>query len=162
MNDINVEEIMNEIRKDIRLKGKEDPFVDDKKELAFNHDVFSKEVQRANNTCKMDYFRPLSGNVIIVTVKKLVRKIISSAVMPCVNMQNEFNASVVKSMNQLKNYLDNELSMENRRLSRDEEIEYFRNHEKLIEQFENEVIALKLRIQELEQKLEVEDNQSQT
>jgi hypothetical protein len=45
---------------------------------------------------------------------------------------------------------------------RDEEIEYFKNHEKLIEQFENEVIALKLRIQELEQKLEVEDNQSQT
>ena len=162
MNDINVEEIMNEIRKDISSKGKEDPILDEKKENEFDYDAFAEEVHRANVTHHLDYVQTPSGNVIIVTVKKLVRKIISSAVMPCVNMQNEFNASVVKSMNQLKNYLDNELSMENRRLSRDEEIEYFKNHEKLIEQFENEVIALKLRIQELEQKLEVEDNQSQT
>jgi|GEM_PF-4068838 len=161
--DINVQDIMDKIRSNIDEEKYSDEMSDieninysDGHDMnnTFSKQTFDEEIGKANHQYLVEYYRKMHGNKLIILIKKFMRRVLAFTVGPLVDCQNDYNSTVVRILNQMKLYLDNELSMENRRLSRDKEIEYFKNQEKLIQVFESEIIALKIKVDELEKKLE--------
>lgn len=135
--EINIEEIMSEIRKNIRERGY------DKEPLSFEDIVLSEPaVQGDNNFSMTEFLTELnymnrnynnslnvpveSRSSIGVFVKKVIRKCTRFIVFPIVNFQNAFNVSNVRCINQLKAY-----------------ITLLEDYTRRIEQLEKEVAELK-------------------
>lgn len=106
MENINVEEIMQEIREDIRKRGLED------KEIAFkdimllgggtgapyNGDAYKDTLSQAAENCEVRSYRELSGNPVARLIKKMNRRMIAFYIESIVDDQNKFNRSAYKAM----------------------------------------------------------------
>lgn len=139
-NEINIEEIMNEIRQNIKERGY------DKEPLSFEDVVISEPAVQSAGHFSMDEFitelnylnrnwnnalnAPVeSSNAVAVFVKKLIRKCTRFIVFPIVNFQNAYNVSNVRCINQLKEY-----------------VVLLEGYTKRIEQLEKEVEELKKKV----------------
>ena len=115
-NEINIEEIMSEIRENIKERGY------DKEPLSFEEvavskpvlqgeseydaEEFNREIEYLNYNWSNTYQVPISGgNPIGVFIKKVIRKLTRFIVFPIVNFQNAYNASNVRCLKQIKEYM---------------------------------------------------------
>lgn len=117
-NDINIEKIMMEIREAIKSKNYDNlpvRFDDvclriDKKQTDFNINHFNESVNYLNNKYHVVAYRNIMSRngllgKFIIFVKKILRKSIKFYIEPIVDSQNEFNASVAQSINEIRRYV---------------------------------------------------------
>ena len=109
--DINVEEIMEQIRENIKERGYDkiplsfedikisEPVI--KGMVKYNPYLFNKEMTYLNNNWNNDWDIPISGGGIRAIIKKTVRKVSRFILIPIVSFQNEYNASNVRLMKQM-------------------------------------------------------------
>ena len=139
-NEINIEEIMKEIRQNIKERGY------DKEPLSFEDVTISEPVIQGEGQFSMEEFvgelnylnrnwnnslnaTIESSNPVVVFVKKVIRKCTRFIVFPIVNFQNAYNVSNVRCLNQLK-----------------EAIILQEEYSKKIEQLEKEIEELKKKV----------------
>ena len=112
--EINIEDIMKEIRSDIKAKGYtndllsfDEAIIDSSDMNANNFDPekFKEYLDTANHEWQISSYRILMGNKIIVFFKKCLRKLMYFFVDPIVDSQNGFNATEVRLFNQLDCYI---------------------------------------------------------
>ena len=113
MEQINVEEIMQDIRTQIAERGytkNELKFADvaaktgemsDEIDDYFELDHFGLTVERMNSTRKVQCWRLIGGNRLAVFFKKVIRKLIKFYVEPIIDEQNQFNFYTTSAMTQL-------------------------------------------------------------
>ena len=99
-NQINVQDIMKEIKKEIEVKG----YTNDLNK--FDKVKFNEDLYVANHEWEVNPYRPLQGNKAAVFFKKVIRKLVYFFVEPIVMAQDGFNASLVRLMNQMGCYID--------------------------------------------------------
>lgn len=110
MENINIEDIMQQIRAEVKEKGYKESdlsFTDIKmgsasgeENLAFNEQEFKHQLHCLNSITRLDYYRPLSGGV-KVFFKRVVRKLVKPIVLPLCQEQEQYNACNARVMNQL-------------------------------------------------------------
>lgn len=118
VNDINIEKIMTEIRQAIKLKNYDSlPVTFDnvcltigQNQTDFNINNFNECVHRLNSKYYVVAYRNIvsrSGILgkFIIFVKKVLRKSIKFYIEPIVESQNEFNANVTQSINEIRKYI---------------------------------------------------------
>lgn len=122
-NNINIEEIMAQIKREIKEKNLSSDM------LSFEDVPYKKPVQisRSGNASLSDAdetlafmnahyyvqpYKPITGNPIKVFIKKVIRKLTKFYVEPVVFEQNEFNANTVSVLNTLRNTAENQSSCE--------------------------------------------------
>jgi len=152
-NDINVEEIMAEIRANIASRETDyEPISFDNIEIKGVFDMVELEnsVSKANSTWDVSTtYLPYTGNFLVKFFKKIVRRtlIIFSY------KQNQFNANVTNALLQITDFIrDKDFNGENS-LSVKKIEKYFSDHEELEETMNTKIVALEKRIEELEAKL---------
>lgn len=110
---VNIEEIMQGIRREIQEKGLTSDMLDfedvpyRKAEDPVNGcSADSEEVKQAmiylNGHYNIQPYKPLGGNPLFVFVKKVIRKLTKFYVEPIVFDQNAFNANVVRILNAMR------------------------------------------------------------
>ena len=112
---INVESIMKEIKKEIEVKGYtnvllsfDDVIVDvgSMNVNKFDKVKFNEDIYVANHEWEVNPYRPLQGGKVTVFFKKAIRKLVYFFVEPIVMAQDGFNASIVRLMNQMNCYIE--------------------------------------------------------
>lgn len=113
MQDINVEEIMREIREDIERKGYtsdmlsfQEVAVSDKAGYSYDYEELERLAYQVNNNCNVVWRRELSGNSLEIFIKKVIRKTVAFLFRPVWDEQNAFNGSTTRVINQLMGYID--------------------------------------------------------
>lgn len=113
MQEINVEEIMEEIREDIKNKGYtsdmlsfKDVAVPNEEGYTYNYDELCRLVYQMNQCCSVPWARELPGNVIVVFIKKVIRVLVTFLIAPMSDEQNAFNGNATRVINQLMGYID--------------------------------------------------------
>lgn len=112
---INVDEIVNQIRAEIREKGLEPSM------LSFEDVPFDKEVSHTETHFELsslvqsaDYmnarnqiepYKEISGNPISVFIKKVIRKLVKFYIMPIMTEQNALNYHCANAINQVSCYV---------------------------------------------------------
>lgn len=115
-NDINIEEIMQEIRQNIKDKGYDkEPVSFEEIEMpqgavsggeGYQADVLLSELEYLNHNYYNQFHVPINGgNPFAVLIKKVIRKLTRFLVVPLVEFQNQYNASSLRCMNQMKEYI---------------------------------------------------------
>ena len=109
---VNIEEIMQNIRKEIKEKGLSSDMLSfedvpyQKPDAAVNG-AGSEEVKNSlvylNGHYNVQPYKPLGGNPLFVFIKKVLRKLMKFYIEPIVNDQNNFNANVVRVLNAQQN-----------------------------------------------------------
>jgi len=115
MQSINTEEIMSQIRAEIKEKGL------DSSMLSFEEIPFSPEVSHADNTfqpvslrqsaeylsirSQIEPYKPIEGNFLVVFIKKVIRKLVKFYIMPIMTEQNALNLHTANAIQQVNNYL---------------------------------------------------------
>lgn len=111
---IDIENIMDEIRQGIKQRGESADILDFEEipfeSLSVRTDKFSMNEFEANlNNANQRYFvqpyKPLHGNPLFVFVKKVIRKLIKFYIEPVVSDQNLFNVDILRSMNSVHDYI---------------------------------------------------------
>ena len=114
MIEINVEEIMEEIRKDILEKGYTNDmlsFEDIKvQECAidsarFQMQEMARELSVVNSNYELHFYREYEGNFIKNIIKKVIRKIIKPIIFPICEEQIRYNVAVTRVLNQMNLYI---------------------------------------------------------
>lgn len=115
MQEINIEEIMQEIRAEIKEKGYKEsdlsfqdiaiPKEDTVLLTEYNENELKNCLHSANAYTRVDYYRPIEGNGIKAVGKKLVRKLIKPVVYHLCVSQETFNANTAKTLNQMNLYI---------------------------------------------------------
>lgn len=121
--EFNIEEVMDDIRKEIKEKGLTSDmlsFSDVACVSAADESCFSKAGLDSCLTNLSDSYvihesRHLSGNPIVVFIKKVIRKLIRFYVKPIVEAQTEFNAYTVQTANMLSRYVYDDLGKPNKK-----------------------------------------------
>lgn len=113
--EINVEEIMEQIRENIKERGYDKiplSFEDIKISepvmrgtVKYDPNSFNKEMSYLNNNWNNDWNIPVSGGGMRAKFKKVVRKLTRFIVAPIVSFQNEYNASNVRLLMQMSGYI---------------------------------------------------------
>ncbi len=114
---INVDEIVNQIRAEIKEKGLEPSM------LSFEDVPFDKEVSHTETHFELsslvqsaDYmnarnqiepYKEISGNPISVFIKKVIRKLVKFYIMPIMTEQNALNYHCANAINQVSCYVQN-------------------------------------------------------
>lgn len=112
---INVDEIVNQIRAEIKEKGLEPSM------LSFEDIPFDKEVSHTETHFELsslvqsaDYmnarnqiepYKEISGNPISVFIKKVIRKLVKFYIMPIMTEQNALNYHCANAVNQISCYV---------------------------------------------------------
>lgn len=112
---INVDEIVNQIRAEIKEKGLEPSM------LSFEDVPFDKEVSHTETHFELsslvqsaDYmnarnqiepYKEISGNPISVFIKKVIRKLVKFYIMPIMTEQNALNYHCANAVNQVSCYV---------------------------------------------------------
>lgn len=114
-NNINIEEIMENIRADIRAKGypdyEEQNTVSRVSGAPFNKDEFLSELEIANKYCQVASYRDIRSTRkglggLITFVKKICRRGSAFYVEPIVDDQNRFNEAVLRMLMQAANKIE--------------------------------------------------------
>lgn len=113
MEKINVEEIMEEIRKEIKEKGYTNDMLsfDDVVTSKSGHKTLEEYYDILNATWNIPAYRVLSGGKgplgrAKVFVKKVLRKIMKFYIEPIVSAQTEFNGNNVRLLNLINSYME--------------------------------------------------------
>lgn len=114
---INIEDIMNDIRAEIKAKGydssmlsfedvKCDTSLNDR-EMIDNAD-FSKNLQYVNLNYSVQPYKQLFGRRPVVIFRKILRKLIKFYIEPIVDDQNELNVRFVRMFNSVEGHIKSE------------------------------------------------------
>lgn len=114
MDNINVEEIMAEIRREIKEKGYKESdlsFQDIKltesacmvEQLDVNR--LESLINAANASTRVDFYKPITDGGIKGLVKKLVRKMVKSLLLPICQDQEAYNSLLIQTVNQMSLYI---------------------------------------------------------
>ena len=103
---INVESIMKEIKKEIEVKGYTNDLLSFENVNKFDKVKFNEDIYVANHEWEVNPYRPLQGGKVTVFFKKAIRKLVYFFVEPIVMAQDGFNASIVRLMNQMNCYIE--------------------------------------------------------
>jgi hypothetical protein len=120
-NEFNIEEVMDEIRKEIKEKGLTSDmlsFSDVTSVSVADDGSFSKAgldscLANLSDSYVIRDNRQLSGNPIVVFIKRVIRKLTRFYVKPIVDAQTEFNAYTVQTANMLSRYVCDDLEKTN-------------------------------------------------
>lgn len=113
--EINIEDVMNEIRAEIKEKGYTSDmlsFEDVVKAspVSANTDSAIEDLHGAisyiNTSYAVPESIPVKGNAIVRFIKKVIRKLCRFYVKPIVMTQNEFNALCVRAFNDINMYIN--------------------------------------------------------
>jgi hypothetical protein len=111
---VNIEQIMEEIRQEIREKGisldipefagaSEKPVA----EIApFDRNEFDRGVLAVQRNAQLECYAPILGNPIIKFIKRFVRKMVNFIIAPIVEDQNAFNAAAAETISSLQSYIN--------------------------------------------------------
>ena len=116
MKEINVIQIMEEIREDIKKKGYTDELLSFSDVNVMPVQVVSSnpgvdiagQLDVANRSKELHYYREYSGNAIKTFIKRLIRKLIKPIVLPLCDEQILYNVSSVEVMKGLYIYIQNQ------------------------------------------------------
>lgn len=159
MKEINIEEIMEEIRQKIESRGycQDIPaFEDISADVCiadipgFSEKEFDSYLEQVKAHCEVQYYEPITDGRIKKLIKKIMRKLMSFQLVPMTVQQNTFNSFVLGSLRNVQNYIhSNNCTDQNVMNQRQEEI-YFEYHEKLVERLETKILFLEQKIESLE------------
>ena len=115
INKIDVDEIMQQIRAEIKEKGL------DSSMLSFEDVPFDKEVSHADSEFRIgsllqsaeylnirnqiEPYKPITGNPVAVFVKKVIRKLVKFYFLPVITEQNALNHHTANAVQQLSSYV---------------------------------------------------------
>ena len=113
---INIEKIMNEIRKQIQEEGLKDDALEFKEigigsfiPPIFKIEALEEEIQSANENMFIDFDVEIRTSPIKKVIKKVIKKLMYFQLKPVVSDQNLYNMSVVRTINLIYSYiLENE------------------------------------------------------
>ena len=110
--EINVEEIMAQIRQEIKDKGYTADMLSFRDEsgsfavvLEFDNDVFTDTVGHIEMTKYVPWKQEIAGNGLKSVAKKIVQKLIGPILAPASDGQNIFNQQVAEAFEQLLGYI---------------------------------------------------------
>lgn len=111
--EFNIEEVMDDIRKEIKEKGLTSDmlsFSDVASVSVADESSFSKAgldncLANLSDSYVITESRHISGNPIVVFIKKVIRKLTRFYIKPIVEAQTEFNAYTVQTANMLSRYV---------------------------------------------------------
>lgn len=123
MSEINIEEIMDQIRKEISEKGldhellrfeevknKDNSFLNISNAEPFDLMLFLGNANDMNCYYLFDVNREMDGGILSKLIKKTIRRIVRFYVQPLILDQMSFNTATVRTMNSVRNYiLENEI-----------------------------------------------------
>lgn len=164
MSEINTEKIMSEIRENISKRGYSDNVLDFEdvtltravsQECKFDIEELERDTDLANSSYIVHYGN-ISGRGTIV--KRLVRKAVNFLLLPIVTQQTQFNASVVRSLNQIRNYFTAQRDNQNEKPS----VVFFNERQDdqrdiLINELATRIAVLEEQVQLLESKVKASD-----
>lgn len=111
MQEINIEEIMQEIRAEIKEKGYKEsdlsfqdieiPKVDTASLTEYNEGEMGNSLHMVNAYTRVDYYRPIEGNGIKSFCKKIVRKLVKPIIYHLCVSQETFNSNTARTLNQM-------------------------------------------------------------
>lgn len=112
---VNIENIMKEIRQEIKEKGYTYDMLSFNENISISatdtenisFDEINQQLSYLNNNYSVVSYRPLNGNKLAVFIKKVIRKLTKFYVEPIVASQNEFNAYNVRTLNALVSVAEN-------------------------------------------------------
>jgi hypothetical protein len=114
-NQIDVQEIMEKIREEIKEKGyKEsdlsftDIEVKERDEILtniFDKNEYMHSLSQANAYVNLGFYSTNIGNGIKAVIKKIIRKLIAPIMLPVCERQETYNASSVRTLNQMNLYI---------------------------------------------------------
>ncbi|MBE6875280.1 MAG: hypothetical protein E7496_00885 [Ruminococcus sp.] len=115
MQTINTEEIMKQIRAEIKEKGL------DSSMLSFEEVPFAQEISHADKNFQLaslqqsaeylsirnqiEAYKPIEGNFLVVFIKKVIRKLVKFYIMPIMTEQNALNLHTANAVQQMNNYI---------------------------------------------------------
>ena len=113
---INIEEMMDEIRQNSKDRGYDkEPVSFEEIEIhssilkigtGYDSDEFMDELEFLDSNCTTSFHVPIAGgNPFSVFIKKVIRKMTRFIVAPLVDSQNAYNVSNVKCMNQISEFI---------------------------------------------------------
>lgn len=112
---IDINEIMNEIRENIKKRGYIDDILSfedmsssngiDYIGTDFNYTEFAIYLSIINDGWNIPYYRDIPQRGLKGFIKKVIRKILFSQFNPIMEEQSRYNANLANIMNQLNNYL---------------------------------------------------------
>ena len=113
-NDVNIEDIMAEIRTEIKEKGYTSDMLSFKDVISVSHndaDIFDKRkftelMAYLNTAYRVPVARPITGNPLVVFVKKVIRKFTLFILGPVVDHQSEYNAFSARAFNMVSCYIN--------------------------------------------------------
>jgi len=164
MSEINTEKIMSEIRENISKRGYSDNVLDFEdvtltravsQECKFDIEELERDTDLANSSYIVHYGN-ISGRGTIV--KRLVRKAVNFLLLPIVTQQTQFNASVVRNLNQIRNYFTAQRDNQNEKPS----AVFFNERQDdqrdiLINELATRIAVLEEQVQLLESKVKASD-----
>ncbi len=161
-NQINTEEIMEQIRQNIKDRGYQDldlSFDDvsandqDKYERPeYNHIELANEIHRAGSSRGIEYYKPLDGSGPKLFLKKIIRKFCKPAVAPLVDSQNLFNDATTRALSQIDAYITEQEGGNADKKQADEKA-FMEAQEKFTEDLDTRVIQLEQKIETLEKRI---------
>jgi len=147
-NGINIEEIMDEIRREIREKGYTDDILSfeniengEASDYQYSEAEFRSLLLEINEKNNILWYRDLEGGSLARLLKKVVRKLTSFLGVPIVLEQSYFNSMVARTFDQLAGYIK----------TQEEELEKSRQEMNLLEK---KVETLRKQLSEAENHLE--------
>lgn len=122
MENINIEDIMTEIKENIKTKGyskKELKFADieirDPQGMGttFDMGIFKNDLHSSFQTRLVASYRPIESytpgvGIVVKFVKKVLRKLLCFYIEPIVEDQNKFNENIVRNMTEICTKFDND------------------------------------------------------
>lgn len=155
---VNIENIMNEIRQEIKEKGYTYDMLSFKEVFTVQTDG-SNEVDIAeidgnlgylNSSYEIMAYRPLAGNKLFVFIKKVIRKLTKFYIEPIVASQNEFNAYNVRVLNALSGYVKKQAAVKDEASLAEELSDRMSTMELQLKTAASEIRTLNDRISQLE------------
>ncbi len=123
MQNINTEEIMKQIRAEIKEKGL------DSSMLSFEEIPFAQEVSHADGSFQLsslkqsaeylsirnqiEPYKPIEGNFLVVFIKKVIRKLVKFYIMPIMTEQNALNLHTANAVQQVSHYIQDRQASDN-------------------------------------------------
>ena len=71
----------------------------------FDMQAFLESVQLAQAYSRVEQYAPIGGNPVVRFIKRIVRKMTNFITTPLVESQNAFNAAVMQSVGQARDYI---------------------------------------------------------
>ncbi len=158
MQNINTEEIMKQIRAEIKEKGLNSTM------LSFEEIPFQQEVSHAepnfqlaslqqsaeylNIRNQIEPYKPLEGNFLVVFIKKVIRKLVKFYIMPIMTEQNALNLHTANAIHQMHLYIEEQQKkisdLETKQESQRQELQALKTQIKALQKENQELKGLKL------------------